>query len=157
MNTASDDLQEFANEVLESIEAGGDYYDEYQEGFGGFVGYSLDAVKDDFESHVEDMRDYSEPDEQDWAILFGKIANERHNLLIAQPSLVTMTELVTWIESNEERVRQCICSAAGVSMTEDRSGPVVVIGLMGDSMEPEIFLVSSSRKEAEKDWAVGWI
>lgn len=157
MNTTSDDLQEIANEVLESIEAGGDYYDEYQEGFGGFVGYNLDALRNDFESQVEDMRDYSEPDEQDWSQLFGKIPSERHNLLIAQPSLVTMTELGTWIESNEERASRCVCSAAGISMTEDRSGPVVVIGLMGDSMEPEIFLVAESRQEAEKDWAAGWI
>lgn len=151
------DLQELAAEVLESIEAGDDYYEKYQQGFGGFVGYSVEAIRNHFESTVEDMRDYSEPDHEDWVEFFGKIEKERHDILISQPSLATNEDLGVWIESNEESANQCICSAAGVPLTSDADGPTVVIGIMGDSMDPEIFLVSISRQEAEKTWGIEWI
>jgi hypothetical protein len=157
MKNKEDDLQELANAVLENIEAGGDYNDEYQQGFCDFIGYSLGAVRSDFESQVEDLREYSEPDEQDWAYLFGKIPNVRHNLLISQPSTVTIDELRIWIEAHEMRAYRWFCSAAGISLTSDDDGPIVVIGTMGDNREPEILLVSNSLQEAEKTWAEEWI
>lgn len=157
MKTKEIDLQEIANEILESIEAGGDYHDEYEQGFGDFLGYSVGALRHRFESDVEDMRDYAEPEQQDWVDFFGKIDQERHSVLILQPSLATIDELRMLAASNEEGAYQCFCSAVGISLTSEGSGPVVVIGTMGDNMEPEIFLVSGSRQEAEKTWAMEWI
>ncbi|MEI6799928.1 MAG: hypothetical protein WCO04_12040 [Pseudomonadota bacterium] len=157
MKNKEDNLQELANAVLESIEAGGDYNDEYEKGFCGFVGYSIPSLRYRFESYVEDMRDHSEPDEQDWADLFGEIDQGRYSTLIAQPSLVTIEDLRAWINTNEERAYQCFCGAAGISLTSDDDGPVVVIGTMGENGETQVFLVSNSLEEAEKTWAEGWI
>ena len=157
MKNKEDNLQELANAVLESIEAGGHYYDQYEKGFCGFVGYNIPALRYRFESCVEDMRDHSEPEEQDWADLFGEIEKGRYNILISQPSLATVEDLKAWINSNEERAYQCFCGAAGISLTSDDDGPVVVIGTMGDDREPEILFVSNSLQEAEKTWAEEWI
>lgn len=151
------DLQELANAVLESIETGGGYNDEYESGFCGYVGYNLVALRRNFESQVEDMRDYSEPDHRDWADFFGKIDRERYKILIAQPSLATVDDLRIWIGSNGESAYQCFCGAAGINLTSDESGPVVVIGTMGDNSERQIFLVSNSSQEAEETWALDWI
>ena len=157
MATKEIDLQELANAVLESITLGGKYRDEYERGFGDFSGFHVGAVRSNFESQVEDMRDYSEPDQQDWAEFFGEIDEERQVTLIAQPSLATIDDLRIWIGSNEEKASQCDCSGASIFLTSDKSGPVVVIGLMGDNMEPEIFFVSNSSEEAEKTWALDWV
>jgi hypothetical protein len=157
MKSKKDELHELADKVLKRMKATGDFYDAYQDGFGEFVGYSLGAVRGDFESQVEDMRDHSEPDEQDWACLFGKIPNERHNLLISQPAMVKIDELRIWIESHEMEAYHWFCSAAVISLTNDDDGPVVVVGTMGDNTEPEIFFVSNSSEEAEKTWGEAWI
>lgn len=157
MKTEKDNLQERATEILENIEAGGEYLDEYEQGFLAFIGYSVEALKSRFESDVEDMRDYSEPDQLDWDDLFGAIDKERHGILIAQPSLITVDELRIWNGYDEERAYQYFCAGAGISLTSDDDGPVVVIGTMGDNVDREIFLVSDSRMEAEKNWAEEWI
>lgn len=151
------DLNELATEVLESIKAGDEYYEEYQKRFCGFVGWSVEAVRDLFESKVEDMRDYSEPDHEDWDEFFGKIEKERHGILISHPALASREDLKIWIESNEDSAYECFCGAAGIPLKSDEAGPVGVIGTMGSIGEYEIFLVSSSRKEAEATWATNWI
>lgn len=151
------DLQELAAKVLESIEAGDDYYEEYRQRFCGFVGYSVGAGRGFFESTVEDMRDYPEGYDEDWNEFFGKIDKERHSILVSRPSLATMEDLRNWTEANEGRAYDCFCVAAGIPLTNDESGPIVVIGTMGNHGEYRIFLVSNSRKEAEATWATNWI
>ena len=111
MKNKEDNLQELANAVLESIEDGGDLYDEYQKRYSDFIGYSIEALRSLFERQVEDMRDYAKPNDLDWAELFGKINNKRHNILISQPALATIEDLRVWIASNEESAYQCFVSA----------------------------------------------
>ena len=157
MKTEKANLQERATEIRESIEAGGEYLDEYEHGFLAFVGYRVEALRSRFEREVEDMRDYSEPDQQHWVDLFGEINSERHGILILQPSLITVDELRIWNGYDEERAYQCFCSGAVISLSSEDDGPVVVIGTMGENIEPEIFSISNSRKEAEKTWTEEWI
>ena len=157
MATKEIDLHELANAVLESIKAGEEYVDEYSSGFCDYVGYNVGALRRDFETVVEDMRDYSEPDHQDWVDFFGAIDKDRHRILISQPYLATVDDLRIWIGSNEQSAYQCFCGAAGIYLTSDESGPVVVIGTMGDNTEAEIFLVCNSVEEAEKTWTMDWI